>query len=307
MYLMFWGLAISLGYGLFASLLLYLTHGLHDAKLFFHAYTSSFGTVVSLGLILGTALIVGKTQSVIPSAIESAFRPKQLEATRYSHFKKLFANRQRSIMWSSDMAVASFLIFLLCKFPLPFLAENLMILAGCAEYAFGVYVGRKLFYSGLMLNALHDIKVTRNLFKNHELDVVDSYVNITSTLTIVFGFVHLNNYFNGPFTFNGAIGESARTFLAVPAFIGTPVLLIFNFYPRIVLRKLYSKSIDVEIGNLKRRLKNRSLSAFEMLSYVIEFEKQSRDELRYRMRLTLSDLPIGLAILVMAIKILMGK
>jgi hypothetical protein len=298
MYTMFAGFAISLGYGLSASFLLYLIHGLGDAQLFFKAYMSSFHTVFSLGLILGTALIVGRTQRLIPETIEAAFRPEELEKTRYPHFKARFGNRRQSIIWSSELALASFLVFLLCKFPLPLLAENLMILAACAEYAFGVYVGRKLFYSALMLESLLEIKVNRNLFKNQELGIIDEYVHIASTLTFVFGAIHLHNYYFGPFSFQGVLGESARVLVLLPAIIGTPVLLIFNFYPRRVLRRIYSESIDVEIRNLERRLRDQTLDTFQRMSYVIEFEKQSRDELRYRLRLTLADLPIGITLLI---------
>lgn len=37
----------------------------------------------------------------------------------------------------------------------------------------------------------------------------------------------------------------------------------------------------------------------ERLSYLIEYDKVSKDELKYRMRVTLSDLPIAITIIVM--------
>jgi len=299
MYTMFAGFSVSLLYGVFSFVFLYFVIDVGEANAFLNAYTGSFNTLISLGLILGAALIVGRTQDVIPEAIEKAFTPKQLEKTDYALFRGKFYDRQRSVIWSSELGIACFMIFLLVKFPLNFIAENLMILAVCAEYMFGVYVGRKLFYSGLMLHALLKIRVTRNLFRRHELDIINAYTNICSTLTIIFGYIHLRNYYYGPFSYQGFLGESAKIFILLPAIIGTPVLLIFNFYPRLVLRDLYSRSIDVETRNLKRRLKNQSLTSFERLSLMIEFDRQSREELRYRSRLTLSDLPIGITILIM--------
>lgn len=301
MYTMFGGLSISLGYGLSAGLLIYSLQDYANAVLFFETYAASFNTLVSLGLILGTAIIVGRTQAIIPKTIETVFKPEQLERTEYSFYRSRFYDRQRSIIWSSELALAAFLIFLVCKFPLPLLGENLMIIAACAEYAFAVYVGRKLFYGGLMLHSLIRINVTRNLFKKHELDEINSYVNIAATLALLFVFVHTRSYYNGPFSFEGPIGESARTFLATLSILMTPVLLIFNFYPRIVLKKIYSQSIDVEIRNVRRRLRKKDVSDFERMSYLIEFDKQARDELRYRLRLTLSDLPIGITIMIMVL------
>ena len=181
----------------------------------------------------------------------------------------------------------------------------MMTIPACLEYALGVYVGRKLFYAGLMLRSLHDVPVTKNLFKNHELDAINSFVNIASTLTLIFVYLHVHSYYYGPFAYPFAIGESARFFLLFAAIIATPVLLIFNFYPRTVLVAIYSKSVDVEIKNLKRRLKNRSLSDFERMSYVIEFNKMARDELRHRLRLSLSDLPVAITIFVTIIGLIL--
>jgi len=307
MYTIFKGFFISLGYGAVAATAVYFVHGPGVFQEFVYTYTTSFNTLVSLGLILGTAWIVGRTQRIIPDTIEDAFTADQLKTTSYQHYKDLFLSRQNSVIWSSTVVLTSFLIFYLCKFPPPWAAEYAMIAAACAEYGFGVYVGRKLFRATCMLHALSDVEITRNLFKKRELDDINIYVNVVSMLTIIFGYIHMGNYYNGPFTFQGPIGESARAFLVFPAIIATPVLLFFNFYPRMVLRKLYSQSIDVAINNLKEHLRNQELSTFERLSYVIEFDKQRRDELRYSLRMTLGDLPIGLTIFVMAIQMLLGS
>ncbi len=172
-----------------------------------------------------------------------------------------------------------------------------MVIPACAQYAFGVYVGRKLCYAGMMLHALLEAPVTRNLFKERELDEINSYVHIVSTLTVIFVYVHVLGYYEGPFLYKSLLGDSIRVFLIMPALIATPVLLIFNFYPRIVLRKLYDKSIDVEVKKLQGAIQSEELSSFEKRSHLLEFDRMSREELRYGLQLTLSDLPIGITIL----------
>src|SRR5207253_10515059 len=117
---------------------------------------------------------------------------------------------------------------------------------------------------------------------------------------------HLD-YMDVPFLYQSMFGQIVNILLLVPALIGTPVLLIFNFYPRIVLRKLYHQSIDVEIRSLQKALQNEKLSSFEKRSYLLAFDRMSRDELRYSLQLTLSDLPIGITILVMLLETLLGK
>ncbi len=182
-----------------------------------------------------------------------------------------------------------------------------MMIAACVQYALGAYVGRKLIYIGMMLHALMNVEVTHNLFQKRELDEINSYVNVASTLTIISVYIHVVTYYNGPFLFDSGLGESIKIFLIFPAIIATPVLLIFNFYPRAVLRKLYSESIDIEIKNLQEKLRDESLTAFEKRSYLIEFNKMSRDELRYSLQLTLSDLPIGITILFMLLDPLLKR
>jgi len=74
-----------------------------------------------------------------------------------------------------------------------------------------------------------------------------------------------------------------------------------------VLRKLYGQSIDAEIKKLKGKLQNEELSPYEKRIYLIEFNKMSRDELRYSLQLTLSDLPIGITILIMVLEPLLKR
>jgi hypothetical protein len=150
-----------------------------------------------------------------------------------------------------------------------------------------------------MLHSLLRITITRNLFRRRELDAINTYANVVSTLTVIFVCVHVTVYYSGPFLYGSILGQSIKTFLLLPALIGTPVLLIFNFYPRTVLHRLYGQSIDVERRKFKKALENEELSAFEKRYYLIEFEKMSRDELRYSSQLTLSDLPILITILIM--------
>jgi hypothetical protein len=303
MCLLFFGLGVSLGYGLLGLAFVSYLDGKVEAQRFFVAYAVSFKTILSFGLILGTWLIVFRTQDVISQTIEAAFTPNELDATQYFINKQKFYSLKRSISFSAEFIVVAFIVFTYCcQFLLSKWGQVLMIIAMCIQYALGVYVGRKLMYTGMMLNSLLTATVKRNLFRNRELDAINVYVHVASTLTLIFGYIHVRGYFDGQFQYGSLLGESAKVFLLIPVIIATPVLLIFNFYPRAVLRKLYSKSINVEIERVKDAMANESISEYEKRSHLLEVEKMSRDELRYSLQLTLSDLPIGITILVMALE-----
>src|ERR1700680_988269 len=86
----FLGLALSAAYGLLASGILFGLGGTSEVQEFLTAYTTSFKTLFSFGLILGTALIVFRSQSVIPQTIEASFTQVQLSQTQYAFYKKRF-------------------------------------------------------------------------------------------------------------------------------------------------------------------------------------------------------------------------
>lgn len=303
MLLFFLGLTLSVAYGLGGAGLVWRLAGKSEAQLFFAAYTTSFRTVLSLGLILGTALIVFYRQDVIPATIEKAF--KGLLTKDYYYYKRRFSSPRISLTFSGEMILVAFVIFSYSQFPLSRPGEVLMLIAACAEYGLAVYVGRKLMYTAMMLHALLAIPVKRNLFRKRELDGITPYVHVASTLTIIFLSVHMIGYYNGPFLYGSILGRSIKIFLLLLPLIATPVLLIFNFYPRTVLTKIYDQSIDVEVTKVRKAMKNETLSPYEKRSYLMELNRMSRDELRYSLQLALTDLPIGITILFMVLQLLL--
>jgi hypothetical protein len=302
MLIFFSGMGISLGYGLFGAGLIWFWLGITEAQNFFSDYVSSFRAIISLGIILGTALIVRLRQNDIPAIIEDVFTEEQRSNTDYTYYKQRFSSLRVTLTFMSEFIVVGWVIFYYCHFPHSDLAENLMLIAVCAQYAFGVYVGRKLIYTGMMLHSLMDVKIRRNLFEKRELDDINWYVNVASTLTIIFVYIHVVSYYGGPFGYDRFLGQSIKTFIILPAIIATPVLLIFNFYPRAVLQKLYSRSIDIALKNLQKKMQNETFTPYEKRSYLIEFDKMSREQLRYSLRLELTDIPIGITILIMVLQ-----
>lgn len=300
MLLFFLGLALSVLYGLGGAAFVWRLGGKSEAQLFFAAYTTSFRTVLSLGLILGTALIVFYRQNVIPATIEKAFKGQLTQD--YYYYRRRFSSPRISLTFSGEMILVAFVIFSYSQFPLSKPGEVLMLIAACAEYGLAVYVGRKLMYTAMMLHALLAISVKRNLFRKRELDGINPYVHVASTLTIIFLYVHMIGYQDGPFLYGSILGRSIKIFLILLPLIATPVLLIFNFYPRIVLTKIYDQSIEVEITRVRKAMRSEALSPYEKRSYLMELEKMSRDEMRYSLQMALTDLPIAITIVIMVLQ-----
>jgi hypothetical protein len=301
-WLAFWGFAISLAYGLIAAGIVYAIEGEHDAQQFLAMYIGRFNMLVTTGLIAATALIVGASQNVIPETIEAAFRSEELKGTDYFEQRKRSSSMVRTVTFASEMVILGFVVFTLCRFPLSGAGQTFLLIGGCIQWALASYVGRKLRYAGMMIHSLLRIRVIKNLFRERELDVINTAVHIATTLTVLFLYMHIRSNYYGPFEYNGFLGNSAQVFLLLPAVIATPILVIFNFFPRVVLRKLYDKSIDVELKTLHNELRSEALSSFEKRRKLMEFDKLYRDQLRYSLQLTLSDLPIGITVLIMIVQ-----
>jgi hypothetical protein len=300
---LFLGFHFALLYGLGGVLLLVLIDSPKMGTDFFYAYTTSYRTIISLGVVSGTAIIVYYSQHMIPQTVRRAFGEVPLPK-KYYEMEKMFLSR--SLELPAAFVVFSWAIFsLYCQFKLPPHAQRLMVIAVCMEYGLAVYVGRKLLDAALMLETLMKTTVPRNLFRDRELDNINTFVHISSTLMIIFFYLHVTGYYHGDYSFNGILGLGIKPFLLLLAVVSTPVLLMFNFFGRALLRRLYSQSIDIEIKQLQQTLSGEGLTYFEQQSYVMEVEKMSRDELRYSLQLSLSDLPIGITILVMIIQTLL--
>jgi hypothetical protein len=299
------GMFLSLAYGVLDSALVFYLRSESEAQLFWIAYTTSFKTIFSLGLILGTTLFVYRTQTEIPKTIEAVLKGHL--SGDYYYYKRRFLSLRLSLTVSMEAVVVAFVIFSYCHFPLSKPGEVLMLVAACSEYGLGAYIIHKLLYAGMMLYSLLTAAITRDLFRAHELDAVNTYVHLISTLAIISVSVHVIGYYRGPFMFGSILGTSMKTFLLLPALLATPLLVILHFYPRAVLQRLYSKSIDLERSRFKKALENEDLSAFEKRYYLIEFEKISQNELRSNRGLTLGDLLLGITVLIMVLGLFLRR
>lgn len=302
MYTVCLGLTASLLYGLLGLALVRAVDGAAEGTLFWVDYALSFDTLISFGLALGTAFIIFDSQEVIPKTIEGAFTSSASLPPDYFKQRARFRSLRRSVTFSGVFIVAGFYVFQQCQFPHAGLPEALMLFSAAAHWGLGVYVGRKLFYAAMMLRSLLTVAVTENLFKTRKLDEINSYVHVTSTLTIICSYLHVRGYYKGPFLYHGIFGQGAKIAFILMAIIATPVLIAFSVYSRVVLNKLYADSIKLESDALHLALSDEALSPFEKRYYMIEYDKMVKDELRHSLKLTLADVPLGITLLVMVLE-----
>ncbi len=300
---MFAGYIVSFAYVVATGSVVWLVSPRLLAK-YAYAFCLSFNCLTSSGVIITAALFVFFTKRDIPEIIENSFEAAALSSTKYPFYKRLYLSLFGAVSFSTNYIIGSFFIFYLSKFPFDGWAEIFLITIGCAEYGLIVYVGRKLYFIAKMLGAISNLPPTKNVFRESRLGEIISYVNILSTVTVIAVYLMAKGFYEGPFVYNSVIGSSVKLAMLLPALIFTPVIVLFNFYPRYVLRKLYSESIATEVTRLSDGLRNQFLSEFERLSYAIEYDRLQKDDLKNSLQLTLSDLPMAVTIVIMLIGVL---
>jgi hypothetical protein len=271
-----------------------------DIKKYITAYFVDFNSAISSGLVFATAIAVFRTQDRVPSVIESAFSETLLKKTSYYQHRKDFYSLWKTIRFLVGFTVLSWIIFFYAGFPLDANSRALLIMAGVLQYGAGVYVGRKIFHIAHMILAIQDVPVTASTFTQDKLAAISPYVNYISMLTAVAVYVGVVSYYRAPFRYDSFVGEAVHPFMLLPAVISVPVL-IFAYYPRFVIRRLYKKAVDSIISGFARQAKSEAISKFEADARMLELRKTLDDDLNMRLRTTLEDLPmvvvLGLALL----------
>ncbi len=295
-YNIFYGFFLSAAYGALTAIAVWRFDQTADVTGYLEAYFVKFNCALSGALVFATALMVYRTRHYIPKLIENTFPTKELKNTIYFQRLSDYNNIRKTITFSSSFAIIAFSIFYAARFPFHGLAEYFFIAAGCAQYAMGVYVGRKIFHIAHILRAIRDVNVSTDIFSGDKLAAVPIYVNAISTMAAIMVYVGVSSYYRAPFEYISIAGTSVKMIMVLPAVIALPVLSLFNYYPRVVVRRLYEKSIDRAIRTKKRLIQRNNVSEFEKLTYLLEVDRLSRDELNYRLRMTLADLPMAVTV-----------
>lgn len=299
----YYGFLISLGYGIVSSLFVYLFDK-GEFSAYIRHFFLSYNSFLTGGLGFGLTYQVYKTQKYIPELISNVFKNYDLDRiTQFNVHKSRFYSVNRSLGIVTIHIVISFVLFYYAKFPFTNkIPETFMVIFGCSLFGCGVYVGRKMFYVAQMLQTIENIEFSDDIFSENKLEGVSIYINVITTFTVIATWLHVNSYYDGPFIYDSMFGESIRIFMFYPAITALPVLVIFNYYPRVFIRKLYTKSINNKLSLLEKSLKDKKkITEFEKIQYLAEVDKISKEELKYRLRLALNDLPMVITIIIMLI------
>lgn len=209
MHHLFGGFLVSALYCALTGTIVWLIHP-QQFQDYVVAYISSFNCLISAGLIIGTGSFVIDTKRNITKLIESSFTQDDLDNTAYKKYREQYFSLAGTLGFSGCYVVVAFFIFYFCKFPFDGWPELFLIGIACTEYALGVYVGRKLYFIAHMLDSITSIRISKHIFRKGQFNNILSYVNILSTLTIIFVYIHVKSFYDAPFEFSSPLGAGAQ-------------------------------------------------------------------------------------------------
>jgi hypothetical protein len=291
----FFGFVLSALYGALSAATLWQAGSTEDFRKYVESYFLTFNSAVSGGLVFGTAFLVHRTRRYIPGIIESVFTKRELEQTSYFKQRLELFNWWKPIVLSAGFAAVAGIIFYFADFPFDGPPEFFLMTAGCLQYAAGVYIGRQIFHTAHLLRSIESIRITKDIFSRDRLSGVFMYVNSISTATAITVYIGVRSYYYAPFTYNSVIGKAVSTAMLLPAIIAIPVLL-FAYHSKNAIRRVYEAAIDFSIGKVRKAGTKDGLSEFQIQTSVVDLERSLREELNYRLRTTLEDLPMAVVV-----------
>lgn len=245
----FWGVLLSFWlavlfcafYATVGYLFIRWSHGAPAADSVLQFFLFEYGGMVSGTACAALFLISTMVLQVIPKLIEDAVPAEQFESTAYVYWKERSLSFRLSLAQFSTYFFGGVAIYTILGFPVQVGQQWFFVVFTALQYSFGGIVGRKLWSIGHMLRSLEDVEPGEDLLENESLPKLIYIINIFTFLTLVMTVLH--TYFHAQVTYSSHLADLLKPLVYLPLILALPVVVLFNFYPRMVVNKLYLRSI----------------------------------------------------------------
>jgi hypothetical protein len=260
------------------------------------------------GLVTGTASATLFLMSIsilrlVPQLIEDAISDLEIERTAYRYWKARFESFPLGLAQFTTYFLAGFAIYSVLGFPVEADSKILLVLFTSLQYALGGFVGRKLWCLGHMLRSLETVLPKEDILETEALPRLIYIVNIFSFLTLVMTAIHTYFHAHIKYVPSSELANILQPVVYLPLILAMPVIVLFNFFPRMIVNQLYLKSIRQRKDRLSRRIERSDESDISKFKHTIDYEKYLNEEFRYRQRVALSELPVALSVILALIAV----
>lgn len=261
-------------------------------------FVSKYGGIIAGSACATLFLMSIFVLRIVPQLIDEIIQDIECQDSSYKYWRSRFSSPWLGLAQFATYFTGGYAIYSLLQFPVDDRSQLIFTLFTALQYAFGGFVGRKLWCIGHMLRSIGDLTPRRDLLEAEALPRLIYIVNVFTFLTIIMVLIH--TYFHSRIQYSTEFAHLPviEQLVYLPVVLAIPVLVLFNFYPRIVANRLYLKSIRDRKEWLSNKILRSGESEIATFKHVIDYQKYLNEEFRHRQRLALSELPVALAILI---------
>jgi|GEM_PF-6788799 len=297
--LSFWAaLLFCIAYAIAGYFLLRFNYGQSSVNSTIQIFIYQYG-----GLVAGTACVSLFLMSIlvlrtVPDLIEQALPEDVSERTDYRFWKDRLLSGRLGVAQFCTYFMGGFGIYSLLEFQGEPLVHLFFAIFAALQYSCGGFIGRKLWCVGHLLRSIEHIDPNRNLLDTEAFPRLIYLVNIFTFLTLLMTVIHTYFHARMDYVLSSEFSFALASLVYLPMALALPVVVLFNFYPRMVINQLYLKSIRKRTQWLAEQMSDSDETEFSKHKHSIDYEKYLNEEFRYRQRIALSELPVALTITV---------
>ena len=202
-----------------------------------------------------------------------------IDISKFDNLKLVvYSQRANSWRWKNIVGIPITIIGVLVLwnegYPLQGFAKYYLAVCSMSIYYVAAYIFTFFIFVLLMFKAIEENLHNNNISKKVaalDFESINNFFAITSTLgiaAIYFGF-------RGTLTANFDLSitqEPLRKFLILPVVLFLPITLLYSFYPRYILKKIFDLEILNQVKDLER-LKSVAINEGKTIKEKLEIEK----------------------------------
>lgn len=253
----------------------YMFQGEKLAIELFNSYVFNFNGILVVAFAYGTYMFVRRYGNLVLNTILNVTQLSDDVAVRVArnHYHAMSFARQNRIAWPV-LIVGGWTLWS-AGYPLEGFAKYFLAVTSISLY----YVGGLLFaYAIYTMRLFREIDreypkaTTSGRVSRTELDALNTYFSVVSTLAIVSFYLAFRGTLTANFTFSTEHPELTRKILVFPAIVFPWFLFIIGLYPKITAKKLADGALLGRIERVETRLSELYQENLPMTE-LVEIEK----------------------------------
>ena len=253
---------------LIGALITYAIQGKAMAIALFNSYVLDFNGVLVAGFGFGLLFfLMRNSKTVIWILLNQLGDEAKKDSSILNYFYMSFSWKWCIITGLPCMAVGAYLLFH-CGYPLQGFARFYLAVTSMSLYFAGSVAFSFFVYSMIGFLKLDKISESFNIVPNFiELEAFSSFFIVAS----ITGVIALYLAFRGVLTANFAnISNMNKYYLFYPVFLFLPAPLIYSFYPKTIIKKMYDRGILNKINEFELKRMSFQTNNFKE---TVEIEK----------------------------------